>query len=327
MHSEKLITVITTVYNKAKFLETWAKCLSEQTFLDKTKILVIEDGSTDNSLELLKKFSEQYNLPVEIICNEKNMGLLYTIRKAYRLLDTKYFAVLDADDYWLSPKKLENAVNFLEQHKDYSAYATNYFFQYSDSQKNPALAPEIPNMTFTQAEGVPFFQTSAMTFRNFFSADLLNKMDCFTYEKNFGICEGDAFRNAMAFGFGKIYFENSLDAAWRCNVGMWGTLSKLEQDLLNLSGQYELFEFYRAQFSLDNNAAYFLKMMVNFYVSSLNAVAELMRNLNFFKFKCKSYFIKLSKIIDSQNDQEIILNYFLHYGKILNDLGVVLKIE
>lgn len=327
MDSKKLITVITTVYNKTKFLETWAKCLSEQTFLDKTKILVIEDGSTDNSLELVKKFSKQYNLPVKIICNEKNMGLLYTIRKAYRLLETKYFAVLDADDYWLSPQKLEKAVNFLEQHKDYSAYASNYFLQYSDFQKNPALAPNGPNMTFTQMEGVPFFQTSAMTFRNFFSSDLLNRMDYFSDEKNFGICEGDAFRNGMAYGFGKIYFENSLDAVWRCNVGDWGTLTKLEQDLLNLGGHYELFEFYKAQFSVDKNALFLLKMMVNFYISSLNAVTELMRNLNFYKFECKPYFAKSLKSFEGNNNNEKILKSLFYYGKNLNDLGVVLKID
>ena len=323
---DKKITVITTVYNKAKYLETWAESLSKQTYLDKTNILVIDDGSTDDSLNLLKRYSKKYNLKINLQRNSKNMGLLYTIRKAYRQLDTKYFAVLDADDYYISPQKIEKAVTFLESHDDYSAYACNYLLAYSESVGNPALPSNVPNQTFTEMKSTPFFQTSSMTFRNFFTPQLLARIDYFTDEKNFGICENDTFRNAIALGFGKFYFENSIDAVWRCNIGDWGTLSKLEQDFLNMCWHKELFEFYKTQFNIDTNAEYIILSTAQFYIQSLSVVSELMKNLSFFKIEFKPYFIKTLIKYPGLNDTEKILGCLLNYGKFLSDIGVVINL-
>ena len=325
MNSEKLVTVITPLYNKKDFIEDWAKCLAEQTFLDKTNILLIDNASTDGSLELVEKYSEQYNLPIKIVRNKKNMGLLYSIKKAYRLLDTKYFAALDADDYWLSSQKLEKAVNFLEQHEDYSMYACNYYFEYSDSQRKPALPQNVPNMTFTQMEGVPFFQVSSTTFRNFFSSDLLDRLDYFTDKKNFKSLDADAFRNTVAYGSGKVFFENSLDSVYRCNIGIFGISTEFEKNLLIMSTNYELFEFYRAQFSLDNNAVYLLKMAAHFYLLNTHVIMELMKNFSFYQLKCTESFSKAVKDFAGETDNEKILSYLFHYGKILNDLGFASK--
>ena len=141
MADKKLVTVITAVYNKEKYLQEWAESLAKQTFLDKTEILVINDGSTDNSVKLIKKFTKKYNLPINLVHNEKNIGYLYTLIKSFRMLKTKYFALLDPDDYYISPKKLENAVNFLEAHDEYSVYAMNYYFYHEKTKENVPLAP------------------------------------------------------------------------------------------------------------------------------------------------------------------------------------------
>lgn len=125
MQEEKLITIITTLYNKAPYLETWAISVAAQTYLNKARVIAIDDGSNDGSLKLIKEYVAKYQIPVELFVHEKNQGLLRTILEAYHLLDTKYFTMLDADDYWLTEKKLEKAIDFLEAHEDYSAYASN----------------------------------------------------------------------------------------------------------------------------------------------------------------------------------------------------------
>ena len=93
------------IHNKAPYIRDWASGLLKQTCLDKMKILVIDDGSTDESLELTKKYITKYNLPTKLIQNGENLGLMQTIRTVYRKIDTKCFTVLDVDDHYLSPKK------------------------------------------------------------------------------------------------------------------------------------------------------------------------------------------------------------------------------
>lgn len=325
LENTKLVTVITSVYNKAPYVKDWAECLSKQTYLDKAIILVIDDGSTDNSLNLVKKYSEQYNLPIKLILNEKNIGLLQTVKKAYHLLNTKYFAVLDADDYWVSPKKLENAVKFLELHDDYSAYATNYYNSSSSQKIIPTIPVNVPSMTFENMEGTPFFQTSATVFRNYFTKELLDKFDYFVDEKGFVSFTGDAFRNSIAWGFGKFYFENSLDAVWRSDIGIWGTLGKLEQDLMNMQGYWELFEFYKSQFQMDDNALHMLNLTIHFYFTSLNEIINHMKDMSFFKLEFKKRFIKILEKYPGSTDTEKAWHFLYYYGKCLNDIGFTLR--
>lgn len=326
MADKKLVTVITAVYNKAQYLQEWAESLAKQTFLDKTEILVIDDGSTDDSVNLINQYAQKYTLPIKLVYNEKNMGLLRTIIKAYRMLDTKYFAVLDADDYYISPKKLENAVTFLDTHDDYSAYAMNYNFVYeSKNLQKPLLPDKVLSKTFNNMNEAIFFQTSATTFRNCFTKDFIDYMEKFSAENETEVCRGDSFRNTIAFGFGKMYFENTIGSAWRCDVGMWGTLSELEQDILNMKGHWELFEFYRAQFQDDENSQHMLGSTIHFYMKSLVAVAHMMRDLSFYKFEFKPSFIKNVKKFQGKNDAETMMNCLLHYGRILKDFGVIIK--
>ncbi len=333
MNKKKIITIITTLYNKAKYLETWAESLSKQTYLDKMIILVIDDCSTDDSLSLVKKLIQKYHLPVKLLCNEKNRGLLYTIRRAYRELQSKdlgtqYFAVLDADDCYLSPQKVEKAVNFLESHKDFSAYACNFLLEYAHSENKIALPKNIPNQSFSTSRELPFFQTSAVTFRNFFTPALLDRIDYFTDIKKYIVCEGDTFRNSMALGYGKFYFDNSTDAVWRCDIGDWGTLSSLEQDLCNLVCLWELFDFYKEHFKTDfrtdDNTKHYLTVAATIYRNAVINFSMLLQNLDFFKFCGHPYFNKtLGKY--GSNDTEQIVNALLHHGKLLKDLGVSFK--
>ena len=150
-------------------------------------------------------------------------------------------------------------------------------------------------------------------------------MEKFTDEYETELMSGDAFRNAIAFGFGKMYFENVIGSAWRCDIGKWGSLSELEQDISNMRGHWELFEFYRAQFKDDENSQHMLGLTVHFYMKSLVAVANLMRDLSFYRFECKPSFKKQMKKFQGKNDAETMMNVLLHYGRILKDFGVIIK--
>lgn len=276
--NEKLLTLITPVYNKASYIQTWAECLAEQTYLNKMKILVVDNCSTDESLSLIENYSEKYNLPVEIIKNKENMGLMYSIRKAYHKIDTPFFCVLDADDYYISPQKIEKAVKFLQSHKDYSCYACNSYLEYPDGKKdaNFLQPPEAPaNLTFDRLLGTPFFQTASTTFVNYFTPELLDDIDRETEGQKKHAFQGDAFRNILAFHFGKIYFENSLDAVYRQDIGIWGTQSAVSHDLANMNSYFVYFQFLKRNFGIDNDCIACLMESHERYMKVLNTVEKL----------------------------------------------------
>ncbi len=100
------VTVLIPVYNSAEFIEPCLKSILNQTYQN-YKILVVNDGSTDNTLEILKKY------PVEIISYEKNQGISYALNLGIKNIDTKYFVRMDSDDI-MHPHRLEVQVKFME---------------------------------------------------------------------------------------------------------------------------------------------------------------------------------------------------------------------
>lgn len=90
------ISVIVAVYNTELFVEKCLKSLINQTYKN-LEIIVVEDGSTDNSKKVLKKYSTNCN--IKIIYNKKNMGLSYSRNIGLKNATGSYIGYIDSDDY------------------------------------------------------------------------------------------------------------------------------------------------------------------------------------------------------------------------------------
>ncbi len=102
------ISVIMPVYNGEDFLERSCKNLSKQT-LDDFELICVDDGSTDNSLEELKKLSNKYDFIKIFSQDNQGSGKArnYGISKA----QGEYIAFLDADDVFIDKDALEKMYN------------------------------------------------------------------------------------------------------------------------------------------------------------------------------------------------------------------------
>lgn len=93
------ISVILPVYNSEKFLEIAIKSVLGQKFLD-WELIAINDGSTDNSLKILKKCKEQDKLcRIKIIDLKSNKGLGYARNKGIGIAKGRFLFFLDSDDF------------------------------------------------------------------------------------------------------------------------------------------------------------------------------------------------------------------------------------
>lgn len=116
-----MVTVLMSVYNGEKFLREAIDSILNQTFTD-FEFLIINDGSTDKSVEIIESYEDSR---IRLINNEKNLKLIASLNKGISLARGKYIARMDCDDISM-PNRLEKEVNFLENSLDYGLVGTYY---------------------------------------------------------------------------------------------------------------------------------------------------------------------------------------------------------
>jgi glycosyltransferase involved in cell wall biosynthesis len=110
------------VYNAMPYLEAAVDSVLGQSF-QTFEFLIIDDGSTDSSVEYLKSLSDPR---IRLIARE-NRGLGATLNELFRLSRTDYVARMDADDI-CHPDRLDRQMAFLESHRDVVVVGTGIEF-------------------------------------------------------------------------------------------------------------------------------------------------------------------------------------------------------
>ncbi|MBP1930160.1 glycosyltransferase family 2 protein [Ammoniphilus resinae] len=93
-----LVTVVIPTYNRARFLPRAIKSILKQKS-KRWKLLIIDDGSKDKTRKVVRRFQKKSS-KIRYVRFKKNHGVSYALRKALSMVDTKYFAQLDADDWY-----------------------------------------------------------------------------------------------------------------------------------------------------------------------------------------------------------------------------------
>ncbi len=95
--SERTVTIFVTVYNIEKHLERFFECLKAQTYTD-YEVLMIDDGSTDNSLAVCRQYADADDR-IRVISVD-HMGISAARNLAFENLRTPFATSLDGDDYF-----------------------------------------------------------------------------------------------------------------------------------------------------------------------------------------------------------------------------------
>lgn len=112
--NSSLVSIILPTYNCARFLSDSLGSVLSQTY-DRYEIIVVDDGSTDNTKEVLNAFLQK----IKYIDLGQNRGLPAARNIGIQSAQGTYIAFLDADDLWL-PEKLQTDVEYFTQHPDVS---------------------------------------------------------------------------------------------------------------------------------------------------------------------------------------------------------------
>ncbi len=110
------VSVLMPSYNHARFIETAIESVLSQTYQD-FEIIIVDDGSTDNSAEIISRFRSQ-KLRVEYL--KRNGGACEAMNIALSMSRGDYIAVCNSDDAWVA-HKLETQCSFLDRNRDICA--------------------------------------------------------------------------------------------------------------------------------------------------------------------------------------------------------------
>ncbi|MDB5282007.1 MAG: glycosyl transferase family 2 [Bacteroidota bacterium] len=117
--SQPAITVLMPVYNAQLHLKEAIESILNQTFTD-FEFLIINDGSTDNSEQIIKSYSDPR---INYVKNEANIKLIATLNNGFAIAKGQYIARMDADDISL-PERLAKQFAFMESHPEVSLAGT-----------------------------------------------------------------------------------------------------------------------------------------------------------------------------------------------------------
>jgi glycosyltransferase involved in cell wall biosynthesis len=124
-----LVSVLMTVYNTEKYLAEAIDSILKQTYTN-FEFIIIDDGSTDHSVEILDTYSDPR---LRIFKCPENKGLIFQSNKGLSLAKGKYIARMDSDDV-VPPEKLALQVAFMEKHPEIGVCGT--FLEYFNGTKS-----------------------------------------------------------------------------------------------------------------------------------------------------------------------------------------------
>ncbi|MGM9705876.1 MAG: glycosyltransferase family 2 protein [Prevotella sp.] len=102
------VSILVAVYNASRFIEKCLHSLLDQT-LREIQVICIDDNSTDNSLEILRRFAGQDNR-IDVIHLDSNSGAAHARNEGLKIAQGRYITFVDSDD-WIATDALQQAVD------------------------------------------------------------------------------------------------------------------------------------------------------------------------------------------------------------------------
>lgn len=168
MENEELVSVIVPVYNVEKYLEKCLESIINQTYKN-LEIICIDDGSPDNSIDILNRFAEKDNR-IKVI-KQENKGLGATRNVGINLSKGKYISFIDSDD-WIDKHMYEKAVNIFKKNSEISLVDCSTSLE-KNNGKNKIR--NLKNLNYNKnLNGIDYFKL--LVKNNLFSASSCNKI-------------------------------------------------------------------------------------------------------------------------------------------------------
>ncbi|QTY27707.1 glycosyltransferase [Flavobacterium sp. CS20] len=224
-----LVSIIAVCYNHAKYVIETLESIKNQTYSN-IELIIMDDCSTDNSVEVIKLWIKKTNYPCRLIAHQENQGLCKTLNEALRLIKGEYYQGLACDDVILK-EKIKTQVKLFKELKD--EYAVIYSDAYLMNDKSQLYYGNFIQRYKPKILEVPYgniYQELINT--NFIPAmsvliktDLVRKID--GYDEKLTYEDYDLWLR-LAKNY-KFYFSNYKSCKYRIHDNNMHTSSKFDE--------------------------------------------------------------------------------------------------
>ena len=116
--SQSSVSVVIPAYNAQLTIVRALQSVADQTF-QVTEIIVVDDASTDNTIETVSEYSKNSSIAIRLLPSNRNAGPGSARNRGWDSSNSDYIAFLDADDVW-HPRKIEIQVREMEKNNSFS---------------------------------------------------------------------------------------------------------------------------------------------------------------------------------------------------------------
>ncbi len=139
-----IVSVAILVYNHERYIEQAIDSVLGQRTHFPIEILVAEDCSTDATRDVLARLDQRYPGQLMLLLRERNLGLSANLQDCRERSRGRYLAILEGDDYWLDPLKLQKQYEAMESHPDWSMCFGACRVFYEDGSQPDRIVPTPP---------------------------------------------------------------------------------------------------------------------------------------------------------------------------------------
>lgn len=210
------VSICCLTYNHEKYLKKALDGILMQKTDFPYEIIIGEDCSTDNSRKVIDEYVSAYPELFTVLYREKNVGTRKNMDEVFALAKGAYFCILETDDYWIDPEKLQIQVDWLDNHPD--CLAVTHQCQMVDQFDNnldisyPQIRSGYYQWKDYRNDCMPG-QTASVLARNYYAQDLFDISLIDETSKDYG--PGDRRRFFMLRAHGQIYCLDRVMSCYR----------------------------------------------------------------------------------------------------------------
>ncbi|MEH2228728.1 MAG: glycosyltransferase [Nostoc sp.] len=257
------VSVLMITYNHEKFIAKAIESVLMQQVNFEYELVIGEDCSTDTTRQIAIDYQKRYPDNIRLLLPNNNLGMNQNLANTFYACKGQYIAILEADDYWISPYKLQRQVDFLDEHPEYAICFHNAIIFWEDNRQPPGLFRHKQKETSSIEDLLieNFIPTASVMYRN----GLIKNFPQWFYE----LSMGDWVIHILNAQYGNIGYINEVMSAYRLHTqGVWTSKS----DEQRLPAIIQMFSNIKEYLDIKYQAT--IDKSINYYSNGLNYVLK-----------------------------------------------------
>ncbi len=247
MSGDMKVSISMVTYNHEQFI---AKAI-DSVLMQKTdfdyEIVIGEDCSRDGTRSIVLDYQRRYPDKIRLLLNEKNIGMHKNGVQTVQACTGEYVAMLEGDDYWTSPCKLQKQVDFLDEHRDCVICFHNALLVHEDGSQQPYVYCPPDQNKFSTIEDLLIKGNFLPTCSKMYRRSLLDKIP----EWVFSLKMGDWPIDVLISRHGNIGYINEIMGEYRIHhSGVWFGMRQNWEELTkaNMDAYHKLYSVLEAKY-------------------------------------------------------------------------------